>query len=528
MENDGRRISFSISSFPFSVVMKRSIPLLFLNVIIIATCGLIYELLAGTVSSYVLGDSVTQFSLIIGIYLFAMGAGSWLSRFIDRGLAAKFIDVELGVALVGGFSAPLLFLAFANLSYFGVILYTMVFVIGALVGLEIPLLMRILKDQLDFKELVSRILALDYIGALLASLLFPLFLVPKLGLNRTSLLFGMLNAAVAVWATWLLAPLLKNRARTFLRVKGGLVLVLLLIAFIKADYFTSLAEDGLFVDNIIYAKSSPYQRIVVTKGKTGYALFLNGNLQFNSFDEYRYHEALVHPAFAAFDGEPKRILVLGGGDGLALREILKYKSVESVTLVDLDPEMTGISNRVPALDELNRHSFNDPRVTVVNADAFVWLDDAQGEAFDIAIVDFPDPNNFALGKLYTTRFYRLLKAKLKPDAAVVVQCTSPLYARKSYWSIIKTLEAAGFDVRPYQITVPSFGVWGYALARLKAFQTPAKPRSEIELKFLNNDTFAGMFVFSADMTRPAEEIEVNRLDNQALVRYYEAEWRRFE
>lgn len=508
--------------------MKRSIPLLFLNVIIIATCGLIYELLAGTVSSYVLGDSVTQFSLIIGIYLFAMGVGSWLSRFIDRGLAEKFIDVELGVALIGGFSAPLLFLAFANISYFGVVLYSMVFVIGALVGLEIPLMMRILKDQLDFKELVSRILALDYIGALLASLLFPLFLVPKLGLNRTSLLFGMLNAAVAVWATWLLAPLLKNRVTTILRVKGFVILVLLLIAFIKADYFTSLAEDGLFADNIIYAKSSPYQRIVVTKGKTGYALFLNGNLQFNSFDEYRYHEALVHPAFAAFEGDPIRILVLGGGDGLALREILKYKSVESVTLVDLDPEMTGISKHVPALDELNRHSFDDPRVSVINADAFVWLDDTRAEPFDIAIVDFPDPNNFALGKLYTTRFYRLLKRKLSPDAAVVVQCTSPLYARKSYWSIIRTLEASGLEVKPYQTTVPSFGVWGYALARLGEFKTPTKPRSDIELKFLNNDSFAAMFHFSADMTPPAEEIEINRLDNQALVRYYEAEWHRFE
>ena len=190
--------------------MKRT-PLLFLNVIIIATCGLIYELIAGTLSSYVLGDSVTQFSFIIGIYLFAMGVGSYLSRFIEKNIAEKFIDIELAVAVVGGFSAPLLFLTFAYVSYFGVVLYSMVFVIGVLVGLEIPLLMRILKDELDFKELVSRVLALDYIGALVASLLFPIFLVPRLGLNRTSLLFGMLNAGVALWATWLLEPLIPNR-----------------------------------------------------------------------------------------------------------------------------------------------------------------------------------------------------------------------------------------------------------------------------------------------------------------------------
>src|SRR5215470_4534915 len=213
--------------------MKRT-PLLFLNVFVIATCGLIYELLAGTLYSYVLGDSITQFSIIIGIYLFAMGVGSYLSRFIDKHLAERFVDVELGVAVVGGFSAPLLFLSFAHLSYFGAVLYGVVFIIGVLVGLEIPLLMRILKDELDFKDLISRVLAFDYIGALVASLLFPLFLVPRLGLNRTSLLFGMFNAGIGIWGTWLLLPLIKGNI-TFIRVKGSIILVLLVIAFIKAD-----------------------------------------------------------------------------------------------------------------------------------------------------------------------------------------------------------------------------------------------------------------------------------------------------
>ncbi len=507
--------------------MKRT-PLLFLNVIIIATCGLIYELIAGTLSSYVLGDSVTQFSFIIGIYLFAMGVGSYLSRFIDKNIAEKFIDIELAVAVIGGFSAPLLFLTFAYVSYFGIILYSVVFIIGTLVGLEIPLLMRILKDELDFKELVSKVLALDYIGALVAALMFPIFLVPRLGLNRTSLLFGILNAGVALWATWLLEPLIPNRKLTMLRVKGFVVLALLAIAFIKAESLTTLAEDGLFPDQIVYAKSSPYQRIVVTRGKTGHSLFLNGNLQFNSFDEYRYHEALVHPAFAAFQGEPKRVLVLGGGDGLAVREILKYKSVGSVQLVDLDPMMTGLSKALPALAELNKNALDDPRVSVTNGDAFVWLDSIQTEPFDIAIIDFPDPNNFALGKLYSTRFYNLLKQKLKPDSAVVIQCTSPLIARRSFWSIIKTLESTGYDVKPYQTTVPSFGVWGYALAKLQPFEKPSKLPHGVDLKFLNETSFASMFEFPADMTKPDEDIEVNRLDNQALVRYYETEWRRFE
>src|ERR1700737_1211403 len=189
--------------------MKRT-PLLFLNVLVIATCGLVYELLAGTLASYVLGDSVTQFSLIIGIYLSALGVGAWLSRFVDTRLARCFIEVELGVAILGGASAPLLFLSFARLSYFHLVLYGIVFAIGVLVGLELPLLMRIAKDHLDFKELVSRVLAVDYIGALVASLLFPIFLVPKLGLVRTSLLFGMLNAGVGLWGTWLLRPIIKG------------------------------------------------------------------------------------------------------------------------------------------------------------------------------------------------------------------------------------------------------------------------------------------------------------------------------
>ncbi|MDH3493947.1 MAG: polyamine aminopropyltransferase [Acidobacteriota bacterium] len=503
-------------------------PLLFLNVFIIATCGLIYELLAGTLASYVLGDSVTQFSVIIGLYLFAMGVGSWLSRFIESNLAERFIDVELAVAVLGGISAPLLFLSFAAVSYFSVILYGVVFGIGTLVGLEIPLLMRILKDELDFKELVARVLALDYVGALAASLLFPLFLVPTLGLIRTSLLFGIFNGAVGLWGTWLLESLLKPNKIIFLRVKAVIVIAILAAGLIKSESLTNLAESELFQDAIVFARSSKYQRIVVTRGRTGFAMFLNGNLQFNSFDEYRYHEALVHPAMAASGKNPERILVLGGGDGLAVREILKYKSVKKVTLIDLDPEITSLATKLPLLSELNKNAFDDKRVEVVNADAFVWLSEIKTEPFDAAIVDFPDPNNFALGKLYSTRFYKMLWAKLKPDAAVAIQSTSPLYARKSFWCIATTLEASGFSIRPYQTTVPSFGIWGYVLAKKTAFDPPTQVPEGLELKFLDSGTMASMFELSADIERPEDEVEVNRLDNQALVRYYEAEWRRFE
>ena len=501
--------------------MKRP-PLLFLNVLIVATCGLIYELLAGTLASYVLGDSVTQFSLIIGIYLFAMGVGSWLSRFIEKGLARRFVDIELAVAVLGGFSAPLLFLSFARVNYFYAVLYFIVFAIGVFVGLEIPLLLRILKDQVEFKDLISRVLAFDYIGALVASILFPILFVPKLGLVRTSLIFGMLNAVVALWGTWLLRPLINGRIAG-LRVRAAIVLALLLVAFVKANTLTSLAEDEMFADEIVYAKDTPYQRIVITRGRAGFQLFLNGNLQFSSTDEYRYHEALVHPAML-LSNNPRRVLVLGGGDGLALREILKYPSVEQVTLVDLDPNMTQLSSRFPLLADLNHHSFENARVHVINQDAFIWLERTTDEPYDAAIVDFPDPNTFALGKLYTTRFYRLLRNRLKPNAGVSVQATSPMFARNSYWCIVRTLEAAGFIVKPYYTAVPSFGLWGFALASASPFEIPTKPPDG--LRFLDDQTLAAMFRLSKDI-EPVP-VEINRLDNQALVRYYEGEWKKFE
>src|SRR5687767_645544 len=497
-------------------------PLLYLNVLIVATCGLIYELLAGTLASYVLGDSVTQFSLIIGIYLFAMGVGSWLSRFIDKGLARRFVDIELAVAVLGGFSAPLLFLTFARVGYFYLVLYFVVFAIGVFVGLEIPLLLRILKDQVEFKELISRVLAFDYIGALLASILFPILFVARLGLVRTSLIFGMLNAGVALWGTWLLRPLLKGKIFG-LRLRACIVLGLLLLGLVKANTLTSLAEDEMFADEIVYTKDTPYQRIVITRGRAGFQLFLNGNLQFSSTDEYRYHEALVHPAMLVANN-PRRVLVLGGGDGLALREILKYPSVEHVMLVDLDPEMTRLSSRFPLLAELNKRAFDDPRVRVVNADAFIWIEENTKAPYDAAIVDFPDPNSFSLGKLYTTRFYRMLRAKLAPDAAVSVQSTSPMFARNSYWCIIRTLEAAGLVVRPYYSAVPRFGLWGLALARASAFEIPRHPPAG--LRFLDDQTLVAMFTLSGDIG--PVPVEINRLDNQALVRYYEGEWRQFE
>jgi spermidine synthase len=491
---------------------------LLFSVFIIASCGLIYELIAGTLASYLLGDSVTQFSTVIGTYLFAMGIGSYLSRFIGKGLVAKFIAIELMVGIIGGFSATALFLSFSYAKSLKPLLYFLVTVIGILVGLEIPLLLRILKDRLQFKDLVSQVLTFDYLGALAASLLFPILLAPRLGVVRTSLLFGLMNALVAAGTAWLFRHQLFQLRYMF--VQCFMAVALLGGGLIYAERLTSLAEGELYADEIIYAKSSPYQRIVITRWKDDVRLFLNNHLQFSSRDEYRYHEALVHPGLQSLNG-PRRVLILGGGDGLAVREVLKYDSVQTITLVDLDPEMTRLFSRHDVLTRLNLDSLNSPKVKIINADAFLWLEENQ-EFFDFVVVDFPDPSSYSLGKLYTTAFYRQLYRCLSERGLAVVQATSPLFARRSFWCIVKTLESVGFRTTPYHVYVPSFGEWGFVIASKQPFRKPDQYLPD--LKFLTRELAPSLFHFPKDMA--PVEAEVNRLNNQVLVQYYEAEWHR--
>lgn len=490
---------------------------LFISVFLIAACGLIYELIAGTLASYLLGDSVLQFSTVIGSYLFAMGIGSFLSRFVGRGLVARFIYIELMVGLVGGFSSSLLFWAFAYTQSFRFLLYVLVILIGTLVGLEIPLLMRILKDRFHFRDLVSHVLTFDYLGALGASLLFPLLLVPKLGMVRSAILFGMINAAVALWTTFLFREHLGRTAG--LRATSVVVLALLCGGMVGAEYISAAADNNLYADEVIFSRNTRYQRIVLTKWKDDVRLFLSSHLQFSSRDEYRYHEALVHPGLAAVPAA-RRVLVLGGGDGLAVREILKYPNVESITLVDLDPEMTKLFRTNPMLVVLNHGSLNSPRLRVINEDAFPWLD-SNHEMFDFVVVDFPDPTNYSLGKLYTTAFYRLLGKHVSAQGAIVVQSTSPLFARQSFWCIAATLKQTGLQTFPYHVYVPSFGEWGFVLASTHKYEVPATLPDG--MKFLTLEVLPEMFRFPNDM-RPMD-IEPNRLNDQVLVRLYEREWR---
>lgn len=500
--------------------VRRASPLevaMLFSVFVVAACGLLYELAAAALASYLLGDSVLQFSTIIGTYLFAMGIGSWLSRYLVRELPAHFLRIELMVALVGGALPAVLSIINAYVpSAFHWMLYGTVLVVGTLVGLEIPLVMRILKRNVVLRDLVSKVLTFDYLGALAVSLAFPLLLVPHLGLIRTGLVFGLLNALVAVWALFLFKEELRRFGSHVLAC--GLVIAALLGGLVGAERLTSLTEDHFYQEPIVLARTTPYQRIVVTQGKRGARLYLNGNLQFAQSDEYRYHEALVHPVMSRF-GAPRKVAVFGGGDGMAVREVLKYPSVESVTLVELDPQMTDLFKNVPSMQALNSNALNDPKLRIINADAFQWLQKAD-EVFDVIIVDFPDPTNFAVGKLFTNSFYAMLSQHLAASGFAVIQTTSPLIARESFWTVVTTVESVGMQATPYHAHVPSFGEWGFVIASRRPWSLPTTlPEG---MRFLSLPSLPLLFDFPPDMARVPTE--VNRLSNQVLVHTYEREW----
>jgi spermidine synthase len=373
------------------------------------------------------------------------------------------------------------------------------------------------KDRYSFRDVIAHVLTFDYLGALGASLLFPIILVPRLGLVRSALFFGLINAGVALWSTYLFAPQLIRKQG--LRAACLVTIGLLGVGLAKAKLITATAEDNIYADEIIFARDTHYQRIVLTRFKDDLRLFLNSHLQFSSRDEYRYHEALVHPGLAAIP-VPRTALVLGGGDGLAVREILRYPEVQKITLVDLDPEMTRLFSTQPMLTDLNQRSLLSSRLRVINADAFPWVD-SNTDSFDFIVIDFPDPTNYALGKLYTTAFYRAVARHLSAQGLVVVQSTSPMFSRDSFWCIAETVRQAGLETYPYHVYVPSFGEWGFVLGGTHAYRAPRTLPAG--LRFLNAEGIPLLFQFPPDMA--AIPMPANQLNTQVLVRAYENDWK---
>jgi len=499
-------------------------------VFVIAVCGLVYELIAAALSSYLLGSSVTQFSIVIGVFLTAMGIGSYLTRFLRRRLIDTFVAIQIGIAISGGLSAAVLLMAFATLGTYLPVLVTVLTVTGTLVGMEIPLLIRILRSQDALRITVSNVLALDYIGALLASCAFPIVFVPYLGLLRTSFVFGLINVAVAAVALRVMGNFLRHK-RT-LAIAAGLCAAVLVVGLAGSGAFTSLAETLLYQDEIVLARQTPYQRIIVTRWRDDVRLFIDGHLQFSSVDEHRYHEALVHPSMSAAPAA-KRALVLGGGDGMTLREILKYNRIESIDLVDLDEEMIRLFHDRPQLAALSGNALSDPRVRIHIGDAGKFLERTD-QSWDLIFMDLPDPNSLSVARLYTKSSFKLAGKHLSVHGIIVTQATSPYYAPEAFSCIVKTVEEApvgpegeaGLKVYPYHVYVPSFGDWGFVMASRKAIDPKELRVADVPLKFLTNDVLPTLFVFSKDMS-PESEIYTNRLDDQVLVKYYRQGWRRF-
>ncbi len=482
------------------------------SIFLVAACGLVYELLIATVSSYLLGSSVTQFSLSVGLFVGSMGVGSWISQRIQRRLLVTFVWLELLLGVVGGVSATALFWAYAFGTLYWPILLGFLVVIGALVGIELPLLVRIMDRYGQLRTIVAQALSFDYLGCLAGSLAFPLLLLPTLGLTRTAFAVGLVNVGVALYLLRIFGARLPVRA---LYAGCGAVALLLVLGFGNSLRLSSLAERRLYDDEIIFTRQTPYQRIVMTRWRNDFRLFLDGNLQFSSADEYRYHEALVHPAMG-LAANREEVLILGGGDGLAIREVLRWPEVRRVTLVDLDPEMTRLARTFPALRSLNRAALDDPRVTVVHTDAHRFLE-TTADRYGAIIADLPDPNGDALAKLYSVEFFRLARRHLSPGGVFITQASSPFFSREAFWCTEAGMRAAGFQTLPVHAYVPSFGDWGWVLGAERKLDA-AKTKLPPGLRYLTPPLLKTLPVFDGD-TGPTP-VEPSTIDHPHILRYY--------
>lgn len=446
--------------------------------------------------------------------MFFMGVGSFLSKYIEKDLIRAFIWVELFVGLLGGVSVLFLYLAFSLTDYFYLIAFVITALISICIGLELPIAARIMRAHGSLRESLAHILSFDYLGALFASILFPLVLLPYLGVMKTAFLVGALNICVAL----LNGIVFRNLVSSFaVYLAGGLSLAILSSGFAYSVGLQGLIDSFVYEDPVILSQQSPYQKIVLTHyGEEDTRLYLDGNLQFSAADEYRYHESLVHPAMLSVPRK-SHILVLGGGDGLVIRELLRYDEVESVTLVDLDPEVVKLARKHPLLKALNKGAFDNSRVRIIHEDAYQFIERDTSQ-YDVIIADLPDPNSPSLGKLYSFEFYRLLSRRMDASGVFVTQASSPFFAREAFWCVEETLAAVFRYTRPYTVNVPSFGQWGFIIA--SGFRVEPKwTKLPAQLRFLTPVTALQLDIFPPDMDKQA--VEINRLDSQALVSYYE-------
>jgi len=494
-----------------------------------AACGLVYELALITLGGYLIGNTVQQASIVLAVFVFAMGIGALAAKRLQRRPVLAFAAIEGALALVGGLSVLALYAAFAWLDLYQPALVVTALAIGTLIGTEIPVLMTLIQRirAQAAGDAVADLFAADYVGALVGGLAFPFLLLPRFGQIEGALLVGAVNVvAASVVVGGVFGRTLSRRQVVAVGAGLASVLVVLAVAAGLASDFETSARQALFEDPIVLAERSAYQEIVITEsvdlaGRGDVRLFLNGQLQLSSVDEYRYHEALVHPAMA---GPRRRVLVLGGGDGMAIREVLRYPDVREVVNVELDPAVTRLARQDPRLVGLNGGSLDDERVRVEHADAFSWLRKDRGE-FDVVIADFPDPEDVATAKLYSLEMYQLVANALAPGGRLVVQGGSPFFAPDAFWCVEASIAATGLRPLPYAADVPSLGNWGFVLAQREGpldrltMPTPAPSG----LRYVSPRVLDAATAFPPDRAR--RPVDVSTLVDPKIVEYQRMGWR---
>lgn len=508
-------------------VKSREVFTLVYAVFIAGVCSIIYELLIATTVSYFKGDSVKYFSLTIGLYMASLGAGAYLSKYFQKNLLFSLVAAETALGFLGALSIPALFFLFSQSTFFMPAYVVLTLAIGFLIGLEIPFLTRILEQYDSLRVSIAHVLALDYLGALIATVAFPFLLLPLFGTFKSGLFFGLLNMSIGLLILWKFPDHFGRESRRLFRGLSVLIALSVIGALVFANDTLKAWNNSVYDGRILYAERTKYQQIVLNKYRDDLRLYLDGNLQFSSIDEYRYHELLVHVPMSylrAAKGGAYRVLVLGGGDGLAVRELLKFSEVATITLVDIDPAVTRLAKVNPYLRQLNGGSLIDkPNVRVFNKDAFSFLQ-SRRKLYDLIIADLPDPNNTELARLYTREFYRLVRANLSPDGIFVNQSTSPYFAKKAFWSIAATIASEFKRTLPYHGLVPSFGDWGFVLASRGEFDTERAANYLLDsTRYLDKALFKKIFIFEKDLLETS--VEVSTLNRPVILSYYLDGWR---
>jgi len=448
--------------------------------------------------------------------MFSMGIGSLITKKLNDNYIQNFILVEILIAIFGGISGIILFTVFPYLRiFYELCMYSFIIIIGCLVGMEIPILTSLISKYRNTKNTIADVMSFDYLGALIGSVIFPLILLPTLGLMHTSFVIGLINSLVAL-TTLLIFKKHVPKFKLFLNL-SILTTIILIVGNIFGGYLTKFAEKNLYFDQIIFSKQTEYQKVVFTASKNfkDHRLFIDGHIQFSSKDEYRYHEFLVHPAMS-IEGDISNVLILGGGDGLPVREVIKYNNVKSIDLVDIDPVITNMGKNLPILKEINNNSMNDIRVNIINEDAFIYLNQ-KGKKYDRVIIDLPDPHNEALSKLYSKEFYNIVKKRMNVGAILVTQSSSPFFVKRAFWSINKTLDHVFNNSTPYNISLPSFGVWGFNLVTLNN-NIPENWTFKVKTRSINNASMKKSLIFEKDLLQV--KVPINTIFQPKLYHLY--------